>query len=599
MNSQDYWKKRQQEKLNDILNSSEVTSDYVAKIYHRASVYIDSEIQGIFDKYKTNNNLSIQEAKQLLSSMINHNDYDELKRMLANGASSEQRKEILKKLDAPAYRYRINKLVNLQSQIDQLMTSIYSQEKELATTCYISSAYDAYYKNVFNLQKGVGIAYQFDVLDPKFVDEMLKSSWSGKNYSERIWNNTSAIADSLKEEMMMGILTGKTEKEMTDTIINRFSVGAFQARRLIQTESAAMSAFADQLAFEDAGIEKEMFIAVHDSKTSKICQQHDRSIVEISKAKVGVNVPPLHPNCRSHMIPYFDDITENMKKRQRNPITGRDEVIDIKENYDQWLKRQQDEHGVDTVDTFMKKTKNLSSDRNQYQRYIDVLGKENMPNSLTKFQKIKYDDKDQWNDLRYKYRTVNRYKVDYGSIDAETILELDQQAFTAKDKYMTTKAAKGNVATMKIGDNVFVASSRISSVDDDTFKNYNGDNSKLIISSVTNRLHPHTKLIPYKGHENDYTREYDTEYKFFEYIYDKVLKGELKNQEIYILSQKDMCFSCDSVYNELIRKQEVIDANVNINIVSGKDNNSWVYRSYTKKSLNNMKNKIKKGIKGQ
>lgn len=404
MNSQDYWKKRQQEKLNDILNSSEVTSDYVAKIYHRASVYIDSEIQGIFDKYKTKNNLSIQEAKQLLSSMINHNDYDELKRMLANGASSEQRKEILKKLDAPAYRYRINKLVNLQSQIDQLMTSIYSQEKELSTTSYIRSAYDAYYKDVFNLQKGVGIAYQFDELDPKLVDEMLKSSWSSKNYSDRIWNNTSALADSLKEEMMMGILTGKTEKEMTDTIINRFSVGAFQARRLVQTESAAMSAFADQLAFEDAGIEKEMFIAVHDSKTSKICQQHDRSIVEISKAQVGVNIPPMHAHCRSHTIPYFDDINENMKKRQRNPITGRDEVVDVKENYDQWLKRQQDEHGVDTVDTFMKKTKNLSNDRKQYQRYMNVLGKENMPTSLSKFQDMKYNDSEKFNDLKLHFK---------------------------------------------------------------------------------------------------------------------------------------------------------------------------------------------------
>lgn len=31
-----------------------------------------------------------------------------------------------------------------------------------------------------------------------------------------------------------------------------------------------------------------------------------------------------------------------------------------------------------------------------------------------------------------------------------------------------------------------------------------------------------------------------------------------------------MCFSCDSVYNELIRKQEIIDANININVVSGK-----------------------------
>lgn len=74
----------------------------------------------------------------------------------------------------------------------------------------------------------------------------------------------------------------------------------------------------------------------------------------------------------------------------------------------------------------------------------------------------------------------------------------------------------------------------------------------------------------------------------------KVLKGELKNQEIFILSQKSMCYSCDSVYNELVNKKEVIDANIKINVVSGKNNNSWIYRNYTNESLNNMKNKIKK-----
>ena len=233
---------------------------------------------------------------------------------------------------------------------------------------------------------------------------MLKSRWSGKNYSNRIWDNTNALAESLKDEMLMGVLTNKTEKEMADTIMNKFAVGAYQARRLIQTESAAMTAFADQQAFKDAGIEKEMFIAVHDSRTSQICQHHDRSIVEIAKAKVGVNVPPLHPNCRSHMIPYIEGVTDAMKKRQRNPVTNKDEVVDVSENYDQWLKRQQEEHGVDTVNSFMEKTKNASSDRKQYNKYIDVLGKENMPTSLSKFQDMKYNDVEKFNDLKLHFK---------------------------------------------------------------------------------------------------------------------------------------------------------------------------------------------------
>jgi SPP1 gp7 family putative phage head morphogenesis protein len=404
MKNEKYWKKRQEEKLSSILNDAQVASEYVSDIYSKASLYTQSKINGIFEKYRDGHGLSNADAKEMLDSLISDRDYNQIKRILENNPKTKQRKELLKKLDTPPYQYRIKRLENMQSQLDKLMNEVYKVEKDVSTDCYINSAFNAYYRNVYNLQKGMKVAYQFDMLDPELIDSMLKSRWSGKNYSNRIWGNTNALAESLKDEMLMGVLTNKTEKEMADTIMNKFAVGAYQARRLIQTESAAMTAFADQQAFKDAGIEKEMFIAVHDSRTSQICQHHDRSIVEIAKAKVGVNVPPLHPNCRSHMIPYIEGVTDAMKKRQRNPVTNKDEVVDVSENYDQWLKRQQEEHGVDTVNSFMEKTKNASSDRKQYNKYIDVLGKENMPTSLSKFQDMKYNDVEKFNDLKLHFK---------------------------------------------------------------------------------------------------------------------------------------------------------------------------------------------------
>ena len=404
MKNEKYWKKRQEEKLSSILDDAQVASEYVSDIYSKASLYTQSKINGIFEKYRDGHGLSNADAKEMLDSLLSDRDYNQIKRILENNPKTKQRKELLKKLDTPPYQYRIKRLENMQSQLDKLMNEVYKVEKDVSTDCYINSAFNAYYRNVYNLQKGMKVAYQFDMLDPELIDSMLKSRWSGKNYSNRIWDNTNALAESLKDEMLMGVLTNKTEKEMADTIMNKFAVGAYQARRLIQTESAAMTAFADQQAFKDAGIEKEMFIAVHDSRTSQICQQHDRSIVEIAKAKVGVNVPPLHPNCRSHMIPYIEGVTDAMKKRQRNPVTNKDEVVDVSENYDQWLKRQQEEHGVDTVNSFMEKTKNASSDRKQYNKYIDVLGKENMPTSLSKFQDMKYNDVEKFNDLKLHFK---------------------------------------------------------------------------------------------------------------------------------------------------------------------------------------------------
>lgn len=604
MKNEEYWKKRQSEKLDNAIKNAVADIEEVKRFYHKAYLYTDKQIEGIFDSYRNHHGtgsapMSEQEARELLNNLVNDHDYTELKRKLENNPSSSAKKELLKKLDAPAYQARINRLMELQNKLDSLMRLEYNLEKEKSTDAYLKGIYDGYYRNVFNISKGMGIAYDFAEIDPTLVDHMLTSAWYDKNYSKRIWGNAQNLGNELKDQLMLGVIMGKTHKEMSKTLQDKFAGGAANCERLVRTEMAAFINFIDLVNFKDAGIEKEMFIAVHDGRTSKICQQHDRSIINVQDAKIGVNVPPLHPNCRSHMIPYIEGITDDMKKRQRNPITEKDEVVDVKENYDQWLKRQQDKHGVDTVDVYIKKTKNLTKDREQFGRYRNVLGNQYIPDTLKEFQEIKYTDEKQWNDLEYNYRTVNRYKTDYGEIDIKTILELDKEAFTAKDKYMTTRAANGNVASMKIGDDIFVASSRISDDNSDTFKNYKGDKSKLILSPSEKKLHPHTKDHPYEGHEGEYTREFDTEYKFFEYIYDKVLKGELKDQEIYILSQKSMCFSCDSVYNELVSKKEVIDANVKINVVSGKNNDSWIYRNYTNKSLNNRKNKVKNKKKGE
>ena len=62
-----------------------------------------------------------------------------------------------------------------------------------------------------------------------------------------------------------------------------------------------------------------------------------------------------------------------------------------------------------------------------------------------------------------------------------------------------------------------------------------------------------------------------------------------------------MCFSCNSVYNELVDKLKEIGCNLNINVVSGKRNDLWMYRKYTDTELDKKmeikRSKRKKGGK--
>lgn len=588
-----YWEMREARNMYKDMQLAEDCAKELSVIYSKAAIYTAKQIEGIFNRFASKHHLTRDEAINLLSEADSRN-FEKLLEAYKNKTGAQKR-EVLAELEAPAYKNRMKRLDDIDKSINRLINAVASKERDAIDKTMRKVYESSYHHAVYEAARMSGLDLQTGPIDEGALETILKKKWSGQNYSERVWNNTQKVADALKEEFMIGALTGKTEKEMTDSINEQFLSGRNKARRLVRTESSYIHNEAHFQAYRDYGIEEYRFVATLDLRTSQICRERDGSVYRVNDKKIGVNAPPMHPWCRSTTIMNLDDETmHNLERFARDPVTGERMKVPADETYKEWYQRMVEKHGAEAINTAGKSTKNYSSDKVQYQNYINVLGNKFVPDTLEEFQKIKYGNEKQWNDLKYKFRTVNRYKTDYGKVDAETILELDREALTAKDKYMTTKAGKGNVASMKIGDDIYIASSQISGVFEPNYLNYKGEKSKLILSPDTARLTPHLKSVPYKGHEGEYSRDIDTEYKFFEYIYDKVLKGELKNQEIYILSQKSMCFSCDSVYNELVNKKEVIDANIKINVVSGKNNKSWDYRNYETKALNNIKKKVKK-----
>ena len=588
-----YWEMREARNMYKDMQLAEDCAKDLSVIYSKAAIYTAKQIEGIFNRFTSKHHLTRDEAINLLSE-ADSRDFEKLLEAYKNKTGAQKR-EVLAELEAPAYKNRMKRLDDIDKSINKLINAIASKERDAIGKTMRQVYESSYHHAVYEAARMSGLDLQTGPIDEGALETILKKKWSGQNYSERVWNNTQKVADALKEELMIGALTGKTEKEMTDSINEQFLSGRNKARRLVRTESSYIHNEAHFQAYKDYGIEEYRFVATLDLRTSQICRERDGSVYRVNDKKIGVNAPPMHPWCRSTTIMNLDDETmHSLERFARDPVTGERMKVPADETYKEWHKRMVEKHGAEAINTAGKSTENYSSDKVQYQNYINVLGNKFVPDTLEEFQKIKYGNKKQWNDLKYKFRTVNRYKTDYGKVDAETILELDKEALTAKDKYMTTKAGKGNVASMKIGDDIYIASSQISGVLEPNYLNYKGEKSKLILSPDTARLTPHLKSVPYKGHEGEYSRDIDTEYKFFEYIYDKVLKGELKNQEIYILSQKSMCFSCDSVYNELVNKKEVIDANIKINVVSGKNNKLWDYRNYETKALNNIKKRVKK-----
>lgn len=404
MNNQDYWENRAVWRMYEDMQKAEETSNDIAKVYLKASRWLQLEMEGIFERYMTKHKLSETEARKLLDSM-NSTTVQELLQKLKNGESDRTKRDLLAELEAPAYQARISRLADLQRQIDAIMQTVYQQERQIGTDFYERMAQEAYYRSIFEIQKKSGLAFGFSRIDQKQIDRVLSMNWSGKHYSTRIWNNTKDLAQTLKEEMLVSLLTGRPERETAELIYSKFASGAMQARRLVRTESAFVSGELTAKAYEECDIEKYRFLATLDLRTSKICRELDGKVFQVSKRKKGQNYPPMHPWCRSTTISIIDeDILKKMERRAYDPKTGRTMMVPANMTYQQWYQKYVEGNPEALAEE--KAIKNHASDKKQYEEYRKILGTE-IPDSFVKFQKMKYNEPEKWDFIKLDYRRRN------------------------------------------------------------------------------------------------------------------------------------------------------------------------------------------------
>ena len=312
--SNSYWDKRAIKRLTDAEKQSEAYIKRIHKMYDQATRNIQRDIEDIYRNYSKATGLDVQSLKTLLTKSETDKLWKELK---AQG---------LDKYVKGNYKARISRLEKLQAQIYAKAKELYPAEQELNTMCYEGVINNSYYKTIYDTQIGTGLDFAFSKIDDNMVTALLNENWSGVNYSQRIWGNTDILAESLSEIIGGAMLSGQSIAKTARQVRDRFDVGKYYAQRLVRTEVNHFNNEADAMAYDEMGVEKYVFLATLDTRTSTICQELDNDVFELSKREVGVNYPPMHPNCRSKTRAYMgEEIEKTLKRRARNPITGKNE----------------------------------------------------------------------------------------------------------------------------------------------------------------------------------------------------------------------------------------------------------------------------------
>lgn len=310
MRSREYWAERMSSLNEHLLQKAEDILPEIESAYQRAIDRMQRDIEVFYQRYATQEGVSLAQAKQKLSAAerksfaLSVEEY--IKAAQEHGADSEW----VKTLEAASVRHRITRLEALKLQMQQQVEILSAQKGNALTKTLAEIFEEGYYRTGYEIQCGLGVGTAFATLDVKRIQAALARPWSpdGMNFSQRVWGrDRSKLIHALQSTFTDGLIRGDTQQRMIDDMKKALGISRRVAGRLVMTESAAIASAAKQDAYQRLGTKQFQFRSTLDGTTCDRCGLVDGQVFDLSEYEIGVTAPPLHPFCRCMTVPYFED----------------------------------------------------------------------------------------------------------------------------------------------------------------------------------------------------------------------------------------------------------------------------------------------------
>ena len=338
--SSEYWKQRFDQVEQAANNKSVKYTKQLDKKYQETAQEIDSKINAWYQRLADNNDVSMTEARKLLTD-------SELKEFkwtvddyIKYGQENAIDQQWMKELENASAKFHISRLEALKLECRQQVEQAFAGGQESMYDVLADVYSDSFYRSCFEVQKGVGVGFDVSKLDDKQVSTLLQKPWSvdGTNFSEKLWGNKTKLINNLDQELSRMVLTGETPQRAIANIRKAMDSSQYAAKRLVLTEQAYFTSVAQKDAFAELDVDEYEIVATLDSRTSEICQEMDGKHFPVSQMVPGVNAPPFHVFCRSTTCPYFDDEFMIGGKRAARDEDGKTYYVPYDMTYPEWKK---------------------------------------------------------------------------------------------------------------------------------------------------------------------------------------------------------------------------------------------------------------------
>jgi SPP1 gp7 family putative phage head morphogenesis protein len=251
----------------------------------------------------------------------------------------------------PADLYKLDRYWQMQAQLKHKLTELGDKQAEALSKAFEDEWHEVYDTIALPTEEA------FATIAAENAPVAIDSIWApdGKTFKQRIWGNIDKLAETLNEELVHCVVTGKPNRVLAEKLQKRFDVSHRQAKTLVHTEVVAIETEAAARRYKDYGFEEYVYKTSPSEGRCSVCKRLDKKRISYAERRTGYNAPPMHPNCKCQIMPAFnDEVREKLDKLY-------DETQAKKEIQAKIRKRQRDIRALEKEMTEQRKKGNLDA----------------------------------------------------------------------------------------------------------------------------------------------------------------------------------------------------------------------------------------------
>lgn len=132
--------------------------------------------------------------------------------------------------------------------------------------------------------------------------------WGADNatWDERLDSDVRVWLNNVNKDVKQALIKGEHIDDVITQLYKRFNTIEKVTKRLVITESSAMTTASRKTIFKSLGATKYRYYTQRDERVCEECGPMNGLVFPMSAYEIGVTAPPIHPNCRCFTIPIMD-----------------------------------------------------------------------------------------------------------------------------------------------------------------------------------------------------------------------------------------------------------------------------------------------------